>query len=133
VTDADSATPIADVDLDCFDSLGRRIDITARTQADGTYLYGSLAPGSYFLRADPSARQGRLEQYYQNQSDIGQAMLIDVAAGSDTSGINFAIEPAGWIEGVVMTESSQPLAGIDLDLFASLVCFALAIDMLHLC
>lgn len=118
IFEADGTTPLGDVDLDCFDVLGNRIDITGKSDVNGAYMLGILAPGSYALKADPPDATGLAEQYYQGKVDVNLADPIAVSADTQTSGIDFSLSAGGWIEGTVTdVDTGQPLNGIDLDLY----------------
>lgn len=120
ITRASDGQPLADVDLDCFDSAGVRVDLTTRSDAAGVYRIGPLPVGSYFLRADPAPTGGYLVEYHPNVRDLATAAAIAVSAGTETGGINFALDPAGWVSGVVTAASgATPLADIDLDIYES--------------
>ena len=117
ITAQASGAALSGIDLDCFDALGNRLDLTAQSDTSGTYRFGRLAPGSYFLRADPSPREGSLAEYYVDAVQLGFATPITVAADADAGGVDFVLDPAGWIEGQVANESGAALAEIDLDVY----------------
>lgn len=117
ITDAMSMANMAGVDLDGFDSLGRRVDPTALSAIDGTYTFGPLPPGSYFLKADPSLMQGSIPVFYDGQIDMDLAQTIVVTEGANTPNIDFALTPGGQIQGTITDSMATPLAGIDLDIF----------------
>lgn len=111
---------LANIDLDLFDSSRNLMaGYTATTDASGNYQLGPLAPGTYFVRADPSIAQGFAEQYYDREIDIATATPVSVVGGADHGGVNFALVRAGSITGAVFDEAFTPLAGIDLDIFDS--------------
>jgi len=112
-----TTNPIANIDLDCYDLMGNRVDITALSGADGTYRIGPLPPGSYVLRADPNHTQGYLLQYYNHKTDGLTADTIIVASGADTGSINFDLADAGWVQGTVWGPGAIPLPDIDLDVY----------------
>ena len=119
ITAAGSGLPVGSIDLDIFDSSTNRLDVTAKSDVSGAYTLGPLRPGSYFLRAQPGPTQGRQLQYYAGRPDINGATAVVVQAGGNTPNIDFQLEPAGWIEGLVQNASGLPLAGVDLDVFES--------------
>jgi hypothetical protein len=110
-------TPLAAIDLDCYDILDQRVDITTVSAADGTYTIGPLAPGLYHLRADATLAQGYLLQYYNLKPSLSTADPITVSGGATTSAIDFTLGRAGWIEGTVVAAGGGPLEGIDLDVY----------------
>ena len=115
---ADTLAPIANIDLDVYDLQDQRVDITTLSAADGTYTIGPLAPGFYHMRADPGARDGFMVQYYNDRLDLATADSITINSGGTTSGLNYQLTPAGWIEGTVtLASAGSPLEGIDLDVY----------------
>lgn len=109
--------PLVGIDLDCYDSLDQRVDITTVSAADGTYTIGPMAPGVYHLRADATLAQGYLLQYYNLKPTLSTADAITVTGGVVTSGVDFTLGKAGWIEGTVVAAGGVPLEGIDLDVY----------------
>ncbi len=76
-----------------------------RTDSEGRFSFGDLAPGSYTLGAGPS----------------GQTFLrsepVRVDAGVDVKGVEIVLD-AGWsIEGTVQDENGDPVSGIVVTLF----------------
>ncbi|MBI1292249.1 hypothetical protein GC173_13580 [bacterium] len=112
-------TPLAAIDLDCYDALDQRVDVTTVSAADGTYVIGPLAPGIYHLRADATLQQGYLLQYYNLKPTLSTADAITVTAGMATPAIDFTLGKAGWIEGTVLAAGGTPLEGIDLDVYTA--------------
>lgn len=110
-------TPLVGIDLDCYDALDQRVDITTVSAADGTYTIGPLAPGLYHLRADATLAQGYLLQYYNLKPTLSTADVITVTGGATASAIDFTLGKAGWIEGTVVAAGGAPLEGIDLDVY----------------
>lgn len=117
VLDAVSSVPLVGIDLDCYDFSGKRIEVTAATGAGGVFQIGPLAAGYYLLRADPPLASGYAPQFYLAKVDAALANAILVVPGQETSGIDFHLESAGWIQGVVRNALAQPVAGVDLDLY----------------
>jgi hypothetical protein len=110
--------PLAGIDLDCYLTTGERVDLTTVSAADGSYTIGPLAPGSYKLRADPTQTQGSVLQYYSLKPDEATSDNILVSAENVTSGINFELGAAGWIQGTVRRQGDNAvLPDIDLDLY----------------
>lgn len=118
IRDGDTGGPLAGIDLDCYDASGKRADTTAITGSGGEYTIGPVLPGLYTLRADPSAEQAYARQYFEQQISIVTADAIEVAASSDTAGVDFLLDRAGDISGVITDASTgDPLSGIDIDVF----------------
>lgn len=120
IRDMLTSVPLADIDLDVFDSGGVRVNAQAKTDPDGAFEIGALAPGVYLLRADPSPAQGFARTYYPNTPSDSGATPIGVATGVRTSNVDFSLATGGRILGTVRRASdAMPLAGVDLDLFGS--------------
>jgi len=117
VTDEATGNPLAGMDLDAFDSAGRRLDVSAKSGVDGLYTLGPLPVGMVYVRVDPGATQGFQHQYYFQGLDLTTATLITVEAATDTGSVDFTLQPAGWIAGSIRDAQSAPIAGIDLDLY----------------
>ena len=83
----------------------------------GYYEIGAVASGAYILRVDPTLAQGYPRTNYTDTYNQTDAQRITITAGAQTGGIDFVLPQAGWIEGSVANQLSQPLADIDLDLF----------------
>jgi len=110
--------PVADIDLDLFDSAGSLMPTyTTRSDALGHYQLGPMLPGAYFVRADPSVAQGYAEQLWNGASDLAFATAVNVAASNDAAGVDFHLQAAATITGTVRDAGGTPLVGVDLDLF----------------
>lgn len=115
---SDTNAVLAGIDLDVYDQADQRVDITTFSGVDGAYIIGPIAPGSYHMRADPGQRDGFMVQYYNGKIDLATADGIIITSGGTTTGLNYNLTPAGWIEGTVTRSGTGvPLAGIDLDLY----------------
>ncbi len=112
-----AGTPLSGIDLDVYDSLGVRQEANAQSAVDGTYQIGPLPVGSYTLRADPGVIAGYMTTFYQDTPNRTDATPIAVTSATTTSGIDFALPEAGWIEGTIRDELGTPLSGIDLDIY----------------
>lgn len=118
VTSGLNGQPIADLDIDVFDSLGVRVEITTRTEADGTYVFGPVPAGNYYLRVDPTVAQGYPMTYYPSEYREVDAQVFAVTAGAQTGGIDFVLYPGGTIRGTITAAGGgAPLAGVDLDCY----------------
>lgn len=118
IVEAGSAIPVAGVDLDLFDAMGRRADFTSKSAADGSYRLGPMMAGSYLLRADPSILQGYAREYYAAAATEAAATLVIVSAGEDHTGVDFALSPGATIGGTIRDALSlAPIEGVDLDVF----------------
>ncbi len=117
IYDGTSFVPLANVDLDCYDSTGRRMAATAKSDAGGAYVIGPLPAGTLYLRSDPGIGSWYAAQFYLGQIDIHFADAITVTAGQDTPNVDFGLLVGGSIEGTVRDGSAIALGNIDLDLF----------------
>ena len=99
----------------------------ARTDEDGAWRIANLTPGTYYIAAGPSFRQGRFgprsksvpdgyaEGFYPAASDISGAMPVEVAAGQQVEA-DFSLKPASVfrISGVVTGIDLSQGVGIEL-------------------
>ncbi|MCA9431128.1 MAG: hypothetical protein KC940_11525, partial [Candidatus Omnitrophica bacterium] len=129
IREATILTPISGIDLDVFDTIGRRMPVNAASMVDGSYLIGGLPQGDYRIRADPTRAQGFALKYYQDTLIEASATSVSVTVGNETSGIDLDLDPAGTIQGTIVDAVTMaPLAGVDLDLFDSQRKFFSAVD-----
>ncbi|HSH09725.1 MAG TPA: carboxypeptidase-like regulatory domain-containing protein, partial [Oceanipulchritudo sp.] len=112
--------PVPGIDLDAFDTAGSRLYPTARSALDGTYTMGPFPAGGVVVRADPDPTAGLAHQYYLNSDDRLTATAVQVPVGTSAGGVDFSLQPAGWISGTIRDAFGFPLAGIDLDLYDAL-------------
>lgn len=115
--------PIAGVDLDLYGSTGEFLSgYSATSAADGSYGFGALPAGTYFLRADPDPGIGQffVKAYYDGEFLLSTATPIIVGANTVT-GIDLNLAPGGLIAGTVTeTGTNTPLVDIDIDLYDAL-------------
>ncbi len=111
-------TPLANIDLDLFDSFGSFLaTYTAKTDVAGNYQMGPLAPGTYFIRADPTVAQGYADQFWPAAVDLVFASAVTISVGADTALIDFDLVSGSAVTGTVRDIGGMALSGIDLDLF----------------
>jgi hypothetical protein len=116
-----SGVALADIDIDLFAGNGEQL--TGRPSVsgpDGVFSLGALAPGDYFVRADPSLSDGQyfFRTFFDGGETIDDATAISVAA-TDITGVDIDLPAGGTIEGVVREAGTGVLLeGIDLDVFA---------------
>jgi len=103
------------------------IGVGRTTDAGGNYTTLALLPGTYKLRAEPPAGSDRAFMFWNNQVLWHLATPITVAAGQDVNNIRFQLQAGGSIHGTVR-HNLQPVAGADLDVFASIDSFIGALD-----
>ncbi len=120
VTDG-AAAPLVGIDFDIFDSLGGRVDLTAKTDASGVFLLGPMPTGNYIVRADPTVLQDFTRTYFINSLAKNMADLVSVSGGFETIGVDFTLMRAGSISGVIRRASDGVLlSGVDLDCYDAL-------------
>lgn len=120
VSATDLPAPITGVHVHCYDLAGNRMDVNAKSGTDGRFRIGALAPGAYRLGAFPATGQDYGFQYYDGEIVLSAADPIVVGPAVDTSGVNFSLSVAGWIEGWVHSATGEALTSIDLDLFEAI-------------
>jgi hypothetical protein len=112
-----SGTPLPYIDIDIYDSDWDRVGWD-NTDTDGNYSIGKLATGSYYVKAwDPNG--GHIGEYYNDMTEQSEANSVSVTQGEETSNINFALSPAGWISGTVTDKDGFPLCCIDIYVYDS--------------
>ncbi|HJQ68390.1 MAG TPA: carboxypeptidase regulatory-like domain-containing protein [Blastocatellia bacterium] len=122
VTDSTTSAPIANVNVQIFNSSGGGIG-SVNSDGSGNYSFGGLTSGTYFARTNNSL--GYINEVYNNitcvvNCDVTAGTPITVTAGTTTSGINFALAPGGRISGTVTdSATSAPLSGISVQVFDS--------------
>ena len=107
VTEEGTGLPIAFDVVRLYSATGVQIE-TDITQSNGSYLFGGLVPGTYYVRTDT-------DDYFDELYDdlpcpttcaVTAGTPISVTAGMTTSGIDFALGPGGRITGVVTEEGT---------------------------
>jgi hypothetical protein len=87
--------------------------------SDGSFLAGALIPGAYLVRADGDSANGYAFQYFDHKTLRSQAQWVTVTQGQNAPNINFALDRAGWLSGVVRAgNTSLPLAQVSVDVYA---------------
>lgn len=115
VTAAATAAPLANVQMTLW--VGTQRVASAHTAADGTYLIGAVPAGDYVVRCAGVDDLGLAFQYHSGATLASQATPIPVVADSTVGGIDFALQPGGYMRGIVATKMGEPLAGATLDLY----------------
>jgi protocatechuate 3,4-dioxygenase beta subunit len=112
VVDARTGRPVAHalVDLQGLDRAW-----SASTDAQGRYEIAAVDPGEYRMSARaPGYVPSQLGQ--RNASERGST--FDVSGGRLTAGIDVRLEPAGTINGTIVDERGEGLAGVEVELVA---------------
>jgi len=121
VTGSDTASPLAGIDLDLFDTAGRFYSTAnAVTSSTGFYELGPLPPGQWILQADPTIAQGYVDEYYDGVYRRSQAAVLTVSSGGLLTGIDLVLDPGGSVSGTIRSLiGNQPVADVDIDVFRS--------------
>jgi hypothetical protein len=79
----------------------------ARTDEEGGFSFNALEPGRYTVRANIAGWNGRADARF----GTGILAGVEVRDDSATTGVNFDLEEAGTIKGVVEGSDGSPVAG----------------------
>ncbi|MBK8139213.1 MAG: hypothetical protein IPK52_25915 [Chloroflexi bacterium] len=117
MTEADGATPLSgDVCVETY-ATSTQIGCLGVDPVDGTYTFGPLPAGTYRVSGNAP---DHIEMWFDSvnfPADPALATPVIVTAGADTSGIDFALAPAGSISGTVFAaDGSTPQANIPVDI-----------------
>ena len=103
VTDAQDGSPIGDVSVNIYDTVGDWVGYD-RVDSSGTYT-AQLAPGTYFILTSGSGYTYIDELYDDIPCQFGcdptTGTPVAVSAGQITNGINFALDHGGTISGTI--------------------------------
>lgn len=106
----------ARVDLYTDSSLSQWVTST-ETGADGTYTFGNVSDGSYYLSvnacSDPTDQVNCyfMQRFYPNTPAFNQKTALAVSGGKTVANVNFTLDPAGLLSGTV-TDNDQPVQDI---------------------
>jgi hypothetical protein len=116
VIDGQSGAPIVDMDMDLYSSTFQPLaEFDANTDELGAFAF-HVPIGTYYVRADPNSAQPYEQTFFGPSPVIELATPMNVVQGLITSGIDFVLEPQGFISGTVTDlATGQALAGVDLD------------------
>ena len=87
------------------------------TGIDGSYEVSLVNPGSYTATAAPPSGSGHLGQWYggglyiPGEHSSTTATAIALSSGEERSDVDFSLDPAGRIYGVVQDEGGDPISG----------------------
>ena len=116
ITSAATGTPLGNVKVKLWASNGVFLD-QAVTNASGVYAINRRPTASYFVSTDANPQQ-YIDELYANLPCSGfsgcavtSGTPIPVTAGATTSGIDFALDAASRITGVVTATGGAPIAG----------------------
>lgn len=89
----------------------------ATTEADGTYVFTSLAPNDYKLCVSPGS--GPPAQWHQGAPSRSAAETVTITAEAATTGIDEVLVTASTISGVVTGPDTLPVSGVKVQALAS--------------
>ena len=123
VTDAATAAPLADVQVEIYDSSGSSVDY-AYTDGSGQYVTTTGLPaGTYYARTYNWI--GYFDELYDDilctvSCPTTGGTPVPVTAGATTTGIDFALTRGGQIGGTVSDAGTgAPLAGVSVTVYTS--------------
>ncbi len=110
ITSSGDGAPIDRVRIDFYDAAGAWVS-SATPDAAGAYTSSTgLAPGDYFAKTDNW--WGHIDELYDDIPCAAGCTVTNgtpiVVAGGITTGIDFALDPGGWISGTI-TEGTTSL------------------------
>ncbi len=123
VTSSGDGAPITNVRVDIYDSAGS-LAASATPDASGAYITDTgLASGSYFALTDNW--WGHIDELYDNIPCAAGCTPVDgtpiAVSGGVTNGINFALDPGGWITGTVTDSvTGLPIEEVGVEIFNEL-------------
>jgi len=94
-------------------------------QADGSFVIGNLASGTYYLSAKtpmrPPKGEASVENFYPDTPDAQAATPVSVLAGAEVRGLNLRVRTARVysIRGKAFNAGGEPLTGIALMLVSA--------------
>jgi hypothetical protein len=123
VTDASTALPLANVEVDVYNSTGGFVGF-AITNAAGTYAVTGLAAGTYYARTFVFSTANYLTEAYNDipcTPSCNITSTTPIAVGIATvPNINFALSPGGGITGTVTDgEGAGNLQSVTVQIYTS--------------
>ncbi|MBN1356751.1 carboxypeptidase regulatory-like domain-containing protein [bacterium] len=119
ITDTDTGSGAGGIDIWVFDADWNFLsDASTRSDPDGRYVTGGLDAGRYYLRAHSSYPMPYVPEYWFDSRDRGTAVPVELEDGIDVSGIDFDLQPGGYVLGTIRTLEGAPLNGVDLDVYS---------------
>lgn len=118
VTANGTGAPLEGIDIDLFDQDFNSIATSAVTDADGTFLISPLNAGNYYVRVDPNADQGYVDEYYPGVflKSLAAPVVVPV---SGTVPLTFQLDLGAKISGVMVDGNSVPAVNVDLDIYTA--------------
>jgi len=110
--------PAEGIDIDVFATGTReRLEQTVLTDAAGHFVLSQLPAGAFNVRADPEEISGLAQLYNGAAIDEDFATPVSLQEGETRTGLNFALNAAGAISGVIRSSDGVPVPGIDIDVW----------------
>lgn len=100
-------SPIAGATVQLWDSSLSGVDTTS--DADGTFTFTDVAPGSYRARATPPWRDNHVTRFLPDAQSFCESDRITVSG--DQSGIDFSLPEGATLSGRVLAADGSPLVG----------------------
>lgn len=117
VTEQGTGAPIANIDIDVFDSNLVSVATNARSDDLGAYEVTGLPAGQYIIRADPSVTDGYVDQYNGGVFLKSQASFLTVP-GVGAVTVNFELSLGAPISGrITIQDLGTAVSGVDIDVF----------------
>ena len=119
VLTSDTGGVLPDIKVKFYDRDAAYMELaTTYSSGDGSYLSGALKPGKYYVKAVPIYPQPWIDVYYPEAIEIENAETVDVALAGETTGIDIALDPGGYLSGTIThAAGGLPLLDVDLDVY----------------
>lgn len=112
--------PVANAQVQVYSSSGSFVS-SATTNSAGNYAVVGLATNNYFVKTGNGV--GFIDELFANAicvgCDVTTGTPVPVTVGSNTTGIDFVLDPGGAISGTVRDGSSAPIAGVSVQVYNS--------------
>lgn len=102
-----AGAPLANVYIYIYSADSAQSFGSVKTDSNGVYQSGYLAPGNYKLQASGPA--GYLYQWYTGKQNISLANAVTLPADTTLTNINFILQPAATISGMVYDQYGTPI------------------------
>lgn len=102
-----AGTPLANVYIYIYSADSAQSFGSVKTDSNGVYQSGYLAPGNYKLQTSGPA--GYLYQWYTGKQNISLANAVTLPANTILTNINFILQPAAKISGTVYDQNGTPI------------------------
>jgi hypothetical protein len=123
ITDAGSAAPLANINVDVYTAVGTFVK-SASSNASGIYTVAGLPSGSYVARTFVQSSVNYLNELFDNilcvpTCTVTTGTPIPVTLGNVTGGIDFALSPGGRIAGMVTDSvSGLPISNVEVEVYS---------------